>query len=158
MTHRRDGERIVDVEAGLEALIFDVESAVVAYLVRITEETRAVLATAIAAVDAESSASDAFRARRGTIATSGSLAGLGTSSLDVIGQTSRYPIVNEVPLKLFQAQVALVRAARTEVAAATPLTLDALAGANRDLADVRRDLHGDASELPDPDATSSAPD
>jgi hypothetical protein len=45
--------------------------------------------------------------------------------------------VNKVPLPVFQAQVALVRAAKSEIRDPSPGTLDALESANEELAAMR---------------------
>jgi hypothetical protein len=139
----RKPERVVDVDDELETRIVAVESAVVAYLVRITPDTRDAVAVALAALDDESAASDTFRSRLNALATSAALSSLGSSALDVIGQTNRFPIVREVPASVFRAQVALVRAARAEVQSGDPSTFDALTRANDELAGVRRGLFGD---------------
>jgi hypothetical protein len=130
-------DRTIEIEEGLEARLVDVESAVVSYLVRITEATRAELATALQALDAETSASDSFRSHMNAVASLTGMAGLGTSSLDVIGQSSRFPVVNQMPLPVFQAQVALVRAAKSEIRGPSPATLDDLTSTNGQLAAMR---------------------
>ena len=134
---RWQDDRKVEVDEGLEARLVDVESAVVTYLVRITQVSRDNLASMLQALDADTSASDAFRAHLNAVATLTGMAGLGTSSLDVIGQTSKFPVVNRVSLPVFQAQVALVLAAKSEIRDASPETLEALESANEQLASMR---------------------
>jgi hypothetical protein len=132
-----DDGRCVQVDEGLEALLADVESAVVTYVVRITEDSRRSLADALDALDAATRASDDFRSKEGAAAMLVGFAGLGTSPLDVVGQTSKFPVVNEVPRPVFKAQVTLVRAAKDEVHSSSPQTLEALNGANGELAAMR---------------------
>lgn len=134
---RWQDDRKVEVDEGLEARLVDVESAVVTYLVRITQVSRDNLASMLQALDADTSASDAFRTHLNAVATLTGMAGLGTSSLDVIGQTSKFPVVNRVSLPVFQAQVALVLAAKSEIRDASPETLEALESANEQLASMR---------------------
>lgn len=136
-SNRWQDDRKVEIDEGLESRLVDVESAVVTYLVRITNESRDNLASMLQALDADTSASDAFRTHLNAVATLTGMAGLGTSSLDVIGQTSKFPIVNQVPLPVFQAQVALVRAAKSEISDSSPETLTALESANERLASMR---------------------
>ena len=136
-SNRSRDDRTVEVEEGLEARLVDVESGVVTYLVRITNESRDTLDSMLQALDADTSASDAFRTHLNAVATLTGMAGLGTSSLDVIGQTSKYPVVSQVPLPVFQAQVALVRAAKAEICDPSPETLEALESANEQLASMR---------------------
>lgn len=135
-TRPRD-DRTVEVDEGLEARLVDVETAVVTYLVRITDVSRDHLTSVLHALDSDTSASDAFRSHLNAVATLTGMAGLGTSSLDVIGQTSKFPIVNQVPLPVFQAQVALVRAAKAEISDPSAETLGALESANDGLAAMR---------------------
>ncbi len=135
---RSADERTVEVDEGLESLVVAVESAVVTYLVRITEATRQGLLDALEALDADAAASESFHRRLNSLATLTGLAGLGTSSLDVIGQKSGLPTVTELPLPLFQAQVALVRAAKDELREPSPATLHALESASAQLAATRR--------------------
>jgi len=132
----QDG-RTVEVDEGLEARLVDVESAVVTYLVRITIASRDNLDSILQALDAGTSASDAFRTHLNAVATLTGMAGLGTSSLDVIGQSSKFPVVSQVPLPVFQAQVALVRAAKSEIRDSSPETFTALESANEQLASMR---------------------
>ncbi len=134
---RWQDDRKVEVDEGLESRLVDVESAVVTYLVRITNVSRDNLASMLQALDTDTSASDAFRTHLNAVATLTGMAGLGTSSLDVIGQTSKFPVVNQVPLPVFQAQVALVRAAKSEIRDSSPETLNDLESANEQLASMR---------------------
>jgi hypothetical protein len=136
-SNRWQDDRKVEVDEGLESRLVDVESAVVTYLVRITNISRDSLALMLQALDTDTSASDAFRTHLNAVATLTGMAGLGTSSLDVIGQSSKFPIVNQVPLPVFQAQVALVRAAKSEIRDSTPETLKDLESANEQLASMR---------------------
>lgn len=136
-SNRPRDDRTVELEEGLEALLVNVESAVVSYLVRITDASRDDLASVLQALDADTSASDAYRSQLNAVATLTGMAGLGTSSIDVIGQTSKFPVVSQVPLPVFQAQVALVLAAKSEIRDPSPETLDALEAANEKLASMR---------------------
>lgn len=130
-------DRCVQVDEGFEARLADVESAVVTYLVRISEDSRATLTAALEHVDAATAASDDFRSKQSSATMLVGFAGLGTSPLDVIGQTNNFPVVNEVPLPVFKAQVTLVRAAKDEVQASTPHSLEALGTANGVVAAMR---------------------
>jgi hypothetical protein len=136
-SNRPRDDRTVEVDEGLEARLVDVESAVVTYVVRITEASRYDLASVLSALDDDTSASDAFRSQLNAVAAMTGMVGLGASSLHVYGQTSRFPVVNKVPLPVFQAQVALVRAAKSEIRDPSPGTLDALESANEELAAMR---------------------
>lgn len=136
-SNRPRDDRTIEIDEGLESRLVDVESAVVTYLVRITETSRDDLATVLRALDADTSASDAFRSHLNAVATLTGMAGLGTSSIQVIGQTSRFPVVNRVPLPVFQAQVALVRAAKSEISDPSPETHDHLESTNEQLAAMR---------------------
>jgi hypothetical protein len=127
----------VQVDEALEARLADVESAVVTYLVRVTDDSRRTLKAALEAVDAATSASDDFRSKQSSAAMLVGFAGLGTSPLDVIGQTTKFPVVNEVPRPVFKAQVTLVRAAKEEVQTGSPQSLDALTTANSEVAAMR---------------------
>lgn len=130
------GQR-VRVEEGLEAAVCEVESAVVTYLVRIDDASSAALMAALRSLDAHTAASEDFQRRQNSFTSLTGVAGLGKSGLDVFGQTSDFPTVNEVPVQVFQAQVALVRAAKEGLAAPSPTTLDALSIANDELAAAR---------------------
>jgi hypothetical protein len=129
--------QLVQVDEGLESLIVGVESAVVTYLVRIDDASQAALLGAVQALDADVEASEAFQRRKNAFTSVTGVSGLGRTSLAVIGQKSEFPTVNELPVRVFQAQIALVRAAKEELRAASPSTLDALDLANNELATAR---------------------
>lgn len=129
--------RLIEVDERLESRLVDVESAVVTYLVRITDESRASLVEALSALDAGTSASDAFHTRLNALTSLTGMPALGGSSLGVVGQASRFPVVSAVPMRVFQAQIGLVRAAKQEIRATTQESLNALDAANDELATMR---------------------
>ncbi len=123
----------VTIDQGLAAALDAVEQGAADYVARITLRTHDDLAGALRELDAVTAASDEFsslRNRRPYFA----VRGLGTSSLGVMGQATRFPVVVQVPLARFQATVALVLAAKDEVATPTPMTFEALSSASADLA------------------------
>ena len=130
-------DQLVQVDEALETRIVEVESSVVTYLVRIDEGSRAALLGALEALDADVEASEAFQRRKNAFTSVTGVAGLGRSSLAVIGQKSEFPTVREVPVHVLRAQIALVRAAKEELRAPSPSTLDALDVANDELAAAR---------------------
>lgn len=136
-SNRTDDDKLVEVDEGMESLVVEVESAVVTYLVRIDDASRAALLRALEALDAHTAASEAYVRRAGSFATLTGVAALGRSSLDVIGRRSEFPAVSEVPLRVFQGQVALVRAAKEELRASSPATIRDLEAANQELAEAR---------------------
>jgi hypothetical protein len=150
-----DHDLSVQVDHVLRDCIAAVESAVVTYLVRITDASREALVHALEDLDAETAAGDAYRGKTNAIVSLTGMAGLGSSSLRVIGQTSRFPVVLQVPVSVFQAQIALVRAAKDEVRDATPQTFEALDSACRDLGTLRQPLDAAASPaIDEPDLGS----
>jgi hypothetical protein len=110
-----------DVDVHLEWDISSVQDAVDAYLEAPNDEHRTELHSALDTLDQQTAASDAYEQ---SIVDS-AVFGL-TSKGTAIGETSRVPIVDEVPATVFQAQVALVRAAKTAIYSPDSSQLDQL--------------------------------
>ena len=106
----------VDVDAVLEQDISTVVQAVDAYLQSPNDSVRKDLLTALEELDAEIDQGDVYHGRV-------SYPFMGPTST-IIGATSPGSVAQEVPATEFQAQVALVKAAKNAV---TRLTPDALA-------------------------------
>ncbi len=121
-----DQERAVD--AGLELVITDIVRAVGEYLRDPTEGRRDDLTALLKRLDDQLDAADAQASRFST-------AMVGASpDLPVVGATSSNPIAEEVPDAEFQAQVAVVKAAKRAVGAPSPDATAALRLAHAALA------------------------
>ena|ERR1700722_8539990 len=132
MFRRRDKgqphhEEKVDVDVDLEQDISTVEQAVDNYLQNTNEGLRKDLLTALEKLDEQLAEGDDYHARW-------RLATLGSS---VVGATSTSSMGEELPATEFQAQVALVKAAKNAVTRLTPDTLSDLQAANQALAEWR---------------------
>jgi len=123
-----DGSSEAPVDATLEMDIRHVEQAVDEYLSSPGDVQREELVAQLAALDDQISKSDFYES---SIFGSGIL-GLASKGT-VIGETSGEPFVEEVPTAEFRAQIALVRAAKLEVEAPTPETMEVLRAARQDL-------------------------
>ena len=119
----------VDVDLTLERDISTVVQAVDAYLQNTNEGLRKDLLTALEHLDDQTDRADAYQGRPQLYpADSGSA---------VVGATSDNSMPEELPSTEFQAQVALVRAAKNAVTRLTPDTLADLRAANDALAEWR---------------------
>jgi hypothetical protein len=128
----RKTEEPLTVDANLEQDLFSVERCVQAYLEDGTEHRRQELLTALEQLDDQTQSSDAFSEN---VLGSGAL-GYATK-FSVIGETNTNPIAEEVPAAVFQAQIALVKAAKVAVAGQTVGGLAELHEANSALAGAR---------------------
>ncbi len=121
-----DHEQAVDVDLVLERDISGVEEAVDSYLRNPNESVRKDLLAALEELDDQLAEGDAYHARlRFPIA--------GAESA-VIGATSASPVGEALPATEFQAQVTLVKAAKSAVTRLTPDTLSDLQAASEALA------------------------
>jgi len=119
-----DGFAELEVDATLALDLSMVEGAVDAYLATPDDVTRDGLIAQLAALDEQTAASDAFEISVADSAMFGF-----SSKGSVIGETRSVPLVEVIPSDRFELQVALVRAAKREVAAPTPQSMDALRAA-----------------------------
>jgi len=116
------------VDATLETDIRQVVQAVDDYLSSPSDAQREELVAQLTALDDQIAKSDLYES---SVFGSGIL-GLASKGT-VIGETSGEPFVEEVPSAEFRAQIALVRAAKSEMAAPTSQTMDVLMAARQDL-------------------------
>lgn len=121
--------RDVDVDRVLETDIRSVENVVERYLTTSTDELREKLLAELERLDDWVALGDAYLARF-------SLPGALQSQ--VIGATTLSPVAEEVPSPEFEAQIALVKAAKQEVLRHTPETLAELRAAAEELATFRQ--------------------
>jgi hypothetical protein len=125
-------EQDLAVDATLESDLFGVEALIEAYLKDPSPGRRSELFAALEHLDLQIDASDRYE---GSIDRSGAW-GYGAKG-SVIGETSDVPIVEEVPEGEFQAQTALIKAAKREVSTPGPGSLAQLRAANEALAACR---------------------
>ena len=128
-TDKRDGQIPDDssespVDATLELDLTQVEQAVEQYLASPGDVQRKELVAQLTALDDQIAKSDAYES---SVFGSG-IFGHASKGL-IIGETSDLPFVDEVATAVFQAQVALVRAAKLEIEEPTPKTMDDLGAA-----------------------------
>jgi hypothetical protein len=114
----------VDVDLTLERDVSTVVQAVESYLQKPNESLRKDLLTALETLDEQLAQGDAYHPQW-------RLATLGSS---VVGATSASSMGEELPATEFQAQVALVKAAKNAVTRLTPDTLADLRAARKTLA------------------------
>ena len=123
--HRGGVVQEVDVDRVLESDICIVEQAVERYLAGRTDELCHDLFSALDHLDDQTALGDAFHGRFGI---------MWQTSPAVVGATSFNPIAEDLPGPEFQAQVALVKAAKQEVLQRTPETFAELRAAAEELA------------------------
>jgi len=121
-----DHELEIDVDLSLERDISAVEQAVDNYLQNPNESLRGELLAALEALDGQLAEGDAYQARLRYP--------VGGADSTVVGATSASPLAKELPATEFQAQVALVKAAKNAVTRLTPDTLADLHAASDALA------------------------
>ena len=114
-------ERLVPVDATLAQYLQKLESEVDAYLQHQTSERRQALEEALARLDAQTAASDAWIVGVTNTASWG-VDAKGT----VIGETGDFPIAEDVPSAQLNAQIELAKAAKQVVQNDTPQTVRAL--------------------------------
>jgi hypothetical protein len=122
------GDNSTPVDATLERSIESVVQAVDDYLAKPGDAQREELVSQLTALDDQLSRSDAYESN---ILGSG-VFGIGSKGA-VIGETSAEPLVQVVPTDEFTAQIALVKAAKLEITAGSPLTMDDLRAARQAL-------------------------
>jgi hypothetical protein len=125
-TEQPDGEQEVDVDLTLEIDISGVVKAVDEYLDSPTDISRKSLLTELEKLDAQTELSDAYHGRLDFP--------LGPPQSWVVGATNDVPEPEYVPAPEFEAQVALVKAAKIEVTRSTPEALADLRAARQALA------------------------
>jgi len=130
--NRHPEEKELAVDAALERVLSAAEQAIELFLENPTDSRHQELVSALEEVDRQTEASDAF---------SESVVGSGavgySTKFSVIGETSANPIGEEVPTSVFQAQIALVRAAKNAAADRTEDKISTLRRANGTLAGLR---------------------
>jgi len=124
--HEPADEAQVPVDVILERLIGEVEQAVDAYLQNPTKAPRRELLVALEKLDDQIGLADAYQDRTSVYTRLGS-----AGNLPVLGETSNNPIAQEVGSLDLQAQMALVKAAKTEVTVPSATTLEALRTARK---------------------------
>ena len=122
----------VAVDADLENDLITVEQRIETYLKSPTDELRNQLLTALERLDDQIDRSDAYE---GSMSGSAAFGYGGKGS--VIGETSSTPLAEEVAQSVLRAQIALIRAAKQDVAAPTPDTLADLRAASEALSGAR---------------------
>jgi hypothetical protein len=122
----------IPVDAILEADIAQVEQSISDYLEDPTDPLRQTLETDLRHLDDQTNQSDVYES-----SIIGSAAWGYASKGEVVGETSRFPIVDEVASTELKAQIALVKAAKNEVRSSTPENFAALRSAWADLASER---------------------
>jgi len=120
----RDGGEELDVDAALESAIGDVQQAVGTYLDIPSEGARRDLLASLEHLDDRLARCDGY-----TNSARFTPAAVGYLSNATIGATSQNSVVEELPSGVFQAQVALVKAAKQEIREHTPATLASLRAA-----------------------------
>jgi len=128
----RPDDEEVDVDVQLEHDITVVQKAADAYLDNPSQVLRQDLLTALEALDRQTAAADAYQANVGS---SGVFRFSPKGS--VIGETSQYPLAEELPRSVLRAQIALVKAAKAALTEPGPPTFDALRSASRSLSSMR---------------------
>jgi hypothetical protein len=129
---RPEGGQELAVDAHLEQDVGAVEQAIGAYLQDPADGPRRQLLGVLEQLDDQVAQGDAYDASGARFPVFG-----GAPRGTALGETGPYPIVEEVPGAEFEAQVALVKAAKNEVTAPSPGTLGALRSAWATLAAVR---------------------
>jgi hypothetical protein len=130
--YRHAEERSLAVDTTLEGDLTDVEQSIQSFLANPTENRRKELRTVLEQLDDQTDSSDYFSEN---VIGSGAL-GYATK-FSVIGETSPNPIAEDVPATVFQAQIALVKAAKDAVVEQTESRLIALRKANEALETLR---------------------
>ena len=130
---QRDGDQPVAVDEGLEQAIEGVEAAVDAYLDTASSDRRDALVSAIGHLDELVALGDDYTFRRTTTGW-----GSGVSpGASVLGARDSTPIAEELPTRVLQAQLALVRWAKDALADGGPTAWEALRSAAQDLTSAR---------------------
>ena len=115
---RHHDEEDVAVDATLELDLAAVEESIEAYLQDPSDERRTALLAVLERLYQHLDDSDAYES---STITSGALGYADKGA--VLGETANASAAEEVPESVFQAQIALIKAAKREVSAPTPETL-----------------------------------
>ncbi len=119
--HEPPQEAQVPVDVTLERDIGEVEQAVDAYLQNPIEALRRALLGVLEKLDVQIALADAYQERTSVYTRFGS-----TGNSPVLGETRNNPVAQEVGSLDLQAQMMLVKAAKTEVTDPSPAALEAL--------------------------------
>jgi hypothetical protein len=120
------------VDAAFEDDLRDVEASVVAYLERPDDDRRATLVASLERLDDQIARSESFDSNSSVGFAFGS-----APRIAIIGESTGNPVVEPILPAEFQAQVALVRAAKDEVQEPSPRALAALRVASAELSELR---------------------
>lgn len=130
--HRVGHDEEIAVDAALELDLGAVEASIEAYLENPSARLRDEVLAALEVLDQQIDQSDAYGS---SIVGSGAF-GYSTKG-SVIGETSSASATEEIPGAELRAQSALIKAAKQEVSAPSPVTLTELRAAHQALAEVR---------------------
>jgi hypothetical protein len=130
--NRHIGERPLAVDATLERALTAVEQSIKPFLLDPAGGPREALVTALHQLDCQTYASDAFSEN---VIGSGAVGEV--NKFSIIGEASANPIAEEVETAVFQAQIALVRAAKDAAVEQTPETISELRRVNATLTALR---------------------
>lgn len=122
----------IPVDSTLEGDIAQVEQSIADYLRNPTDALRQSLLTTLEQLDSQTDRSDSYEN-----SIIGSAAWGYASKGAVVGETSRYPIVDELQSTELKAQIDLVKAAKNEVRGPTPEAFAELQSASANLASLR---------------------
>jgi hypothetical protein len=122
------------VDEGLEQAIDAVDAAVDAYLEMASTELRAALVTALGHLDELVALGDDYTNRMGATRWAYGV----SPGASVLGARGSSPIAEELPTRVVQAQIALVRCAKEAVVDGGPATSDALRSAAEELTSARQ--------------------
>jgi len=128
----RPDDQEVDVDVHLEHDITMVQVAADAYLDNPSQVLRQELLAALEDLDRQTAAADAYQANIG-----GSGAFGYSSKGSVIGETSQYPLAEELPGSVLRAQITLVKAAKAALTDPGPPTFDTLRTASLSLSSMQ---------------------
>jgi hypothetical protein len=152
-----DGNEPIAVDEGLEQAIDGVQAAVDAYLGTASAEQRDALVAALGHLDELTALGDDYTNWRAATRW-----GSGVSpGASVLGARSSSPIAEELPTRVLQAQITLVRRAKDAVADGGPATSDALRTAAAELTSAQNPSAdggpGSAAPPADPGAPAAPP-
>jgi hypothetical protein len=141
----------IAVDVTLEDDIDDVERTVEEFLQIPSEGSRRALLSALERLDDQTARSDARQFANSAPGSYGQYGLFGDAV--VLGATSRYPVAEEIAGDEFQAQIALVKAAKQAVTHSSPDSLEVLRRANASLATIR--VEHQSSRVTPAEGTSS---
>jgi hypothetical protein len=112
--------------------LLEIETLVAAYLERFDDDRRAALVAGLERLDERIERSEAFDSNSSVGFAFGS-----APRIAIVGEVTDNPVVEEILPAVFQAQVALVRAAKDEIREPSPRALDAMRSASAALLEIR---------------------